>query len=115
MPHTSVSYRSINADGIEVFYREAGRPDAPVLLLLHGFANSSHMFRHLMPVFSDRFRMIAPDFPGFGFTEVPNSRSYVYSFAELAKTLRAFVKALGLTRYVMYVFDYGAPIGLRMP
>jgi pimeloyl-ACP methyl ester carboxylesterase len=113
MPHTSVSYRSINADGIEVFYREAGHTDAPVLMLLHGFANSSHMFRHLMPVLSDRFRMIAPDFPGFGFTEVPNDRAYVYSFATLANTFSAFVKALGLTRYVMYVFDYGAPIGLR--
>lgn len=96
-----------------MFYREAGHPDAPVLLLLHGFPNSSHMFRGLMPLLSERFRLIAPDLPGFGFTVVPADRAYEYSFASLARTLGAFVQALGLKRYGLYVFDYGAPVGFR--
>ncbi|MFJ5235308.1 MULTISPECIES: alpha/beta fold hydrolase [unclassified Pseudomonas] len=110
----SVRHQFVEADGVRVFYREAGKPDAPVLLLLHGFPSSSHQFRNLIPLLADRFRLIAPDLPGFGFTEVPSERNYNYSFDALAHTLGAFVDALGLTRYAMYVFDYGAPTGLRL-
>ncbi len=106
-----VRHRRIRADGVDVFFREAGRPDAPVLLLLHGFANSSFYFRHLMPRLAHRFRLIAPDLPSFGFTEVPVERNYRYEFAALSRTVAAFVEALRLERYVLYVFDYGAPVG----
>jgi pimeloyl-ACP methyl ester carboxylesterase len=107
----NVRHKRIEADGVNIFYREAGSSDAPVLLLLHGFANSSFYFRHLMPKLSERFRMIAPDLPSFGFTEVPAERAYHYDFASLSRTIIAFVNALGLERYTLYVFDYGAPVG----
>lgn len=105
---------TIAADGVDVFYREAGPADAPVLLLLHGFPSSSHMFRDLMPLLADRYRVIAPDLPGFGFTVVPPERNYVYTFDNLARTMEAFVDALGLRKYALYVFDYGAPTGFRL-
>ena len=110
-PPGAVRHRSVRADGVDVFYREAGAPDAPVLLLLHGFANSSFYFRHLMPKLADKFRLVAPDLPLFGFTKVPAERDYHYDFASLSRTVAAFVDALALTRYVLYVFDYGAPVG----
>jgi pimeloyl-ACP methyl ester carboxylesterase len=97
-----------------MFYREAGDPAAPTLLLLHGFPSSSHMFRDLIPPLADRYHVVAPDLPGFGFTEVPASMKYVYNFENLAKTVDAFTKALGLNRYAIYVFDYGAPVGFRL-
>ena len=106
-----VRHGTVRADGVDVFYREAGRPDAPVFLLLHGFANSSFYFRHLMPRLADRFRLIAPDLPSFGFTVVPDDRGYVYDFASLSRTIGAFVDVLGLRRYLLYTFDYGAPVG----
>ena len=106
-----VRHGTVRADGVDVFYREAGRPDAPVFLLLHGFANSSFYFRHLMPRLADRFRLIAPDLPSFGFTVVPDDRGYVYDFASLSRTIEAFVDVLGLRRYRLYTFDYGAPVG----
>ena len=109
-----VSLKRVQADGVDVFYREAGPADAPVILLMHGFPASSHMFRELMPRLAGRYRVIAPDLPGFGFTNVPKDRHYVYSFDALAKTADAFVDALGLKRYALYVFDYGAPVGLRL-
>jgi pimeloyl-ACP methyl ester carboxylesterase len=109
-----VATRKVKADGITVFYREAGQPDAPVILLLHGFPTSSHMFRNLIPQLAGKYRVIAPDLPGFGFTEVPASRNYSYTFDSLAKTALAFVDALGLKRYAIYVFDYGAPVGYRL-
>jgi pimeloyl-ACP methyl ester carboxylesterase len=99
---------------VQVFYREAGEPSAPVVLLLHGFPTSSFMFRELIPRLADRYHVIAPDLPGFGFTEVPARRNYTYSFDALAHTLEAFTDALGLTRYAIYLFDYGAPTGLRL-
>jgi pimeloyl-ACP methyl ester carboxylesterase len=111
---TDVRHKRIRADGVDVFYREAGSPDAPVLLLLHGFANSSFYFRHLMPKLADRFHLIAPDLPSFGFTEIPAERNYHYDFASLAQTIIAFVDALGLKSYVMYAFDYGAPVGWEL-
>ncbi|MFS8978187.1 alpha/beta hydrolase [Cupriavidus necator] len=113
-PDTTIHYRFADADGVRVFYREAGAPDAPVMLLLHGFPSSSHQFRHLIPQLAQRFRVIAPDLPGFGFTEVAAARNYQYTFDNLAGTIGAFVDVLGLQRYAIYVFDYGAPTGLRL-
>ena len=112
VPRTS--FHTVEADEVNIFYREAGKPEAPVLLLLHGFPTSSHMFRDLIPRLAGRYRVIAPDLPGFGFTSVPAGREYRYSFDGLAHTASAFVEALGLTRYALYVFDYGAPVGFRL-
>jgi pimeloyl-ACP methyl ester carboxylesterase len=112
VPVTSI--HKVEADGVNVFYRAAGDPSAPVVLLLHGFPTSSFMFRELIPRLADQFRVIAPDLPGFGFTEVPEERKYTYSFDALARTIEAFTNALGLNRYAIYVFDYGAPTGLRL-
>lgn len=112
IPMTSV--HKIEADGVDVFYRAAGDPGAPVVLLLHGFPASSFMFRELIPLLADEFRVIAPDLPGFGFTEVPAERKYTYSFDALADTIESFTDALGLNRYAIYIFDYGAPTGLRL-
>ena len=109
-----VSFHTVAADGVNVFYREAGSPDAPVVLLLHGYPTSSHMFRELIPRLAGKYRVIAPDLPGFGFTTVPAERNYRYSFDSIAKTIEAFVEALGLARYAIYVFDYGAPTGFRL-
>jgi pimeloyl-ACP methyl ester carboxylesterase len=112
LPLTTI--HRIEADGVNVFYREAGPADAPVVLLLHGFPTSSFQYRELIPRLADRYRVIAPDLPGFGFTEVPNERKYKYTFDALAETMLAFTDALELTRYALYVFDYGAPTGLRL-
>ncbi len=108
------SIRTVNVDGVTVLYREAGPADAPVLLLLHGFPTSSFMFRELIPRLADRYHVIAPDLPGFGFTVVPAARNYKCSFESLAQTIGAFVEALSLQRYALYVFDYGAPVGFRL-
>src|SRR5579862_8639298 len=99
------SIKKVEADGVRVFYREAGDANAPVVLLLHGFPSSSFMFRELIPRLADEYRVIAPDLPGFGFTEVPAERKYVYSFDRLAATLDAFTQALRINRYALYVFD----------
>src|SRR5215467_451577 len=112
VPLTSVN--KIEADGAQVFFRAAGDPNAPVDLLLHGFPTSSFMFRELIPRLAGDYRVIAPDLPAFGFTEVPAERQYVYSFDRLAATLNAFVQALKIRRYALYVFDYGAPTGFRL-
>jgi pimeloyl-ACP methyl ester carboxylesterase len=104
----------VEADGVTVFYREAGPASAPVVLLLHGFPTSSFQFRELMPRLAGTYRVIAPDLPGLGFTEVPAQRRYRYSFDGLAHTMLAFTDALGLRRYALYVFDYGAPTGFRL-
>src|SRR5215475_1660387 len=110
----TVSIHKVEADGVRVFYREAGNAEAPVVLLLHGFPSSSFMFRELIPRLADEYRVIAPDLPGFGFTEVPSERKYTYKFDQLAKTIDAFTEALNLKRYAIYVFDYGAPTGFRL-
>ena len=112
VPLTSV--HRVKADGVTVFYREAGPRDGPAVLLLHGFPTSSFQYRELIPRLADKYRVIAPDLPGFGFTEVPASRKYRYSFESLAATILAFTDALSLTSYALYIFDYGAPTGLRM-
>jgi pimeloyl-ACP methyl ester carboxylesterase len=108
------SVRKVEADGVRVFYRVAGDPSAPVVLLLHGFPTSSFMFRELIPRLADHYRVIAPDLPGFGFTEVPEGRNYIYSFDALAWTIETFAEALKIERYALYVFDYGAPTGFRL-
>lgn len=108
------THNRIEADGVQVFYRESGPADAPVVLLLHGFPTSSFQYRELIPRLADRYHVIAPDLPGFGFTEVPHQRGYTYTFDALARTILAFTNALKLTSYALYVFDYGAPTGFRM-
>ncbi len=112
IPITSI--RRIQADGVTIFYREAGQANAPVVLLLHGFPTSSFQFRELIPRLADRYRVIAPDLPGFGFTDRPAGAHYKYTFDALANTILAFTDALQLTRYALYVFDYGAPTGFRL-
>jgi len=112
VPTTSI--HRVEADGVQVFYREAGPVTAPVVLLLHGFPSSSFMFRELIPRLADDYRVIAPDLPGFGFTEVPPGRQYSYTFDQLALTIDAFTRALKIKRYAIYVFDYGAPTGFRL-
>ena len=109
-----VRHRSVIIDDVRIFYREAGPADAPVLLLLHGFPSSSFMFRDLMPRLADRWRVIAPDYPGFGESDFPAATGYEYSFANLTCTLDKFTRALGLTRHALYIQDYGAPLGLRL-
>jgi pimeloyl-ACP methyl ester carboxylesterase len=108
------SVHKVEADGVQVFYRTAGEANVPVVLLLHGFPTSSFMFRELIPRLADNYRVIAPDLPGFGFTEVPPERKYPYSFDRLALTIDAFTQALKIDRYAIYVFDYGAPTGFRL-
>jgi pimeloyl-ACP methyl ester carboxylesterase len=112
VPLTSV--HKVEADGVQVFYRSAGDANAPVILLLHGFPTSSFMFRELIPRLANDFRLIAPDLPGFGFTEVPPGRQYSYSFDQLGLTMEAFTRVLKIDRYAIYVFDYGAPTGFRL-
>lgn len=111
---TDIHYRRQQVGPVDIFYREAGAPDAPLLLLLHGFPSSSHMFRDLIPLLADRYRVIAPDLPGFGLTRAPGRGQFDYSFDSLATVMGQFVEALGLTRYAVYVFDYGAPTGFRL-
>jgi len=110
----NITYRFQSVDDVAVFYREAGAPDAPVVLLLHGFPSSSHMFRDLIPALASDFRVIAPDLPGFGRTIAPVRGDFDYTFDRLAKVIEGFVDALALSRFSLYVFDYGAPVGLRM-
>ena len=111
---TTTRYRTVTVNGVEVFYREAGMPDAPVLLLLHGYPSSSRMFEPLFPLLSDRFRLIAPDYPGFGLSQAPDRTSYAYTFDQLARTMDGFIDALGLGQYSLYLQDYGGPIGFRI-
>jgi pimeloyl-ACP methyl ester carboxylesterase len=111
-PQTKVS--TVSADGVEVFYRSAGSPSAPVILLLHGFPSSSHMFRNLIPLLATKYRVVAPDLPGYGFTVVPAERKYEYTFASLTRTVEAFVDALKIEKFAVYIFDYGSPTALRI-
>ena len=109
-----VRYRTQSVGDAEVFYREAGPPDAPIILLLHGFPTAGHMFRDLIPLLAGRYRVIAPDLPGFGNTRAPPRGQFAYSFDNLAHVIGGFIEALGLQRYAIYVFDYGAPTGFRI-
>ena len=109
-----IHYRSVDTGGHRVFYREAGDPKAPAVLLLHGFPTSSHMFRDLIPELARRYRVIAPDLPGFGYSDAPSRADFTYSFEAIANVIDAFTTAVGLERFAIYVFDYGAPIGFRL-
>ena len=107
-------YSSQKVGDVDVFYRESGPQDAPVILLLHGFPSASHMFRDLIPLISDRYRVIAPDLPGFGQTKTPPRGQFDFTFDHLADVIEGFTEALSLDRYALYIFDYGAPVGLRL-
>lgn len=110
----AVHHRTVSVDGHDVFYREAGPADAPVLLLLHGYPSSSHMFRHLIPALADRYRVVAPDHLGFGRSSAPSTDEFEYTFEALAAVTERFLSSLGIEQYTVYVQDYGAPIGWRL-
>ena len=110
----AVSYRTANIDGINIFYREAGPADGPTVLLLHGWPSSSHMYRDLIPKLADRFHLIAPDYPGFGYSDAPSTSDFTYTFDNLAVLVEKFIDTLGIQKLAMYVQDYGGPIGLRI-
>jgi pimeloyl-ACP methyl ester carboxylesterase len=107
-------YRTTEIDGLSIFYREAGAKDAPTLLLLHGFPSSSRMFEPLLARLSDRYHLVAPDYPGFGHSDWPDPKTFAYTFDHLAEIMNRFAEALGLTRYTLYLQDYGGPVGFRM-
>jgi len=111
---TSINYRRVDVDGVKIFYREAGDPGRPTLLLLHGFPSASHMFRELIPALADRLHIVAPDLPGFGQSDMPPRSGFPYTFARLAEVIERFTEVLGLSRFAIYVFDYGAPTGFRL-
>ena len=110
----STFYRTIQIDGLSIFYREAGPKDAPVLLLLHGLPSSSRMFEPLFARLSDHYHLVAPDYPGFGHSDWPDSKKFAYTFDHLAEIMNHFAEALGLSRYTLYMQDYGGPVGFRM-
>jgi pimeloyl-ACP methyl ester carboxylesterase len=111
---TKVHFNKVDVDGFNIFYREAGPRDAPVLLLLHGFPTSSHMFCDLIPLLADKYRVIAPDLPGFGQSDMPSHKDFKYSFEALTDRIARFTEIVGLKRFALYVFDYGAPTGFRL-
>jgi pimeloyl-ACP methyl ester carboxylesterase len=109
-----IIHKNIQVNGLNVFYREAGDPKSPVILLLHGFPTSSHMFRNLIPQLATDYHVIAPDLPGFGFSDAPSRDGFNFTFENLAKVIDAFTEQLALKRFALYIFDYGAPVGLRL-
>lgn len=109
-----IHYRTARVDGLDIFYREAGPPQAPTVLLLHGFPTSSHMFRDLIPLLADRYHVIAPDYPGFGYSSTPSPREFLYTFDHLADVMEHFTDAIGLREYALYLQDFGGPVGLRL-
>jgi pimeloyl-ACP methyl ester carboxylesterase len=111
---TAISYRTVEVDGVKVFYRESLNPGAPKLLLLHGFPTSSHMFRNLIPLLGDRFHVVAPDLPGFGRSDMPARDKFAYTFDNIAQVIDRFTEVIGFDRFAVYIFDYGAPTGLRL-
>jgi pimeloyl-ACP methyl ester carboxylesterase len=111
---STLKYRTADVDGFKVFYREAGAPAAPKLLLLHGFPSASHMFRDLIPLLADRFHIVAPDLPGFGLSDMPARERFKYTFDNVANVIDRFTEVVGFSRYAVYIFDYGAPTGLRL-
>jgi pimeloyl-ACP methyl ester carboxylesterase len=113
-PRTDIHYRNATVNDLKVFYREAGDPKSPALLLLHGFPASSHMFRGLIPLLAEEYHVVAPDLPGFGFSDAPDRKQFKYTFDHLAAAVDGFTESVGLKRYALYVFDYGAPVGFRL-
>ena len=113
-PVHATMHKTIKVDGLDIFYREAGPADAPVVLLLHGFPTSSHMFRNLIPALSDRYHVIAPDYPGYGHSSMPSVTEFKYTFDNLANVVEAFTEKLNLKSYSLYLMDYGAPVGFRL-
>jgi pimeloyl-ACP methyl ester carboxylesterase len=111
---SAITYHHADVDGLKVFYRQAGREDAPKLLLLHGFPSSSAMFRELIPRLADRFHIVAPDLPGFGQSDMPARENFAYTFANIADVIGRFTEVVGFDRFAVYVFDYGAPTGFRL-
>ena len=109
-----ITYQHVSVDGHKVFYRESGTKTAPAILLLHGFPTSSHMFRNLIPALGDHYHVVAPDLPGFGFSDAPDRKQFPYTFERLAKVVAGFTDAIGLKTFALYVFDYGAPVGFRL-
>ena len=109
-----ITYRHTEVEGVKIFYREGGPRTAPHLLLLHGFPTSSHMFRNLIRALADRYHVVAPDLPGFGFSDAPDRERFRYTFENLAKVIDRFTQVIGLDRFALYVFDYGAPVGFRL-
>lgn len=109
-----LAHRSVDVDGFEIFYREAGDPEKPSLLLLHGFPTSSHMFSGLIPILAEDFHLVAPDLPGFGRSALPPRGTFAYTFDNLAKVIGRFTEVIGMTQFAVYIFDYGAPVGLRL-
>src|SRR4029079_11918492 len=114
IPMGTVTFRKVDVDGIKVFYREAGPKDAPTILLLHGFPTAGHMFRDLIPQLADRFRLVAPDLPGFGQSDMPARGTFSYTFESIAYVIDRFTERIVLHRFAIYVFDYGAPVGFRL-
>ena len=111
---SNVKYRTVDVDEIKVFYREAGPKEAPTILLLHGFPTASHMFRDLIPQLADRFRLVAPDLPAFGQSDMPARDDFTYTFENIANVIDRFTEVIGFSRFAIYVFDYGAPVGFRL-
>src|SRR6266566_9567419 len=111
---TAIKYRTVAVDGLKIFYREAGPAGAPKLLLLHGFPTAGHMFRDLIPLIADRFHIVAPDLPGFGQSDMPPREKFSYTFDNIARVIGRFTDVIGLDRFAVYVFDYGAPTGFRL-
>jgi len=114
MENTPTHYRNVSVNELKVFYREAGMADAPTILLLHGYPTSSHMFRNLIPILSKNYHVIAPDLPGFGYSDAPDNKTFIYTFDNLTTTMQGFIDKLGIKRFAVYIFDYGAPVGLRL-
>jgi hypothetical protein len=107
-------YKTIKVNGLDIFYREAGPTDAPAIILLHGFPTSSHMFRNLIPALSDKYHVIAPDYPGYGQSSMPRVSDFKYTFDNLTDVVEGFIQKLEIRRYSLYVMDYGAPVGFRI-
>ncbi len=114
LPLGGIKYKTVSIDGLDIFYREAGNPKHPTILLLHGFPTSSHMFRDLIPALADRFHLIAPDYPGYGYSSMPTVDKFNYTFDNLANVVDKFIDKVGLEKYSLYLMDYGAPIGFRI-